>query len=314
MPSLLVSALMGLTGFGLTSFMAPKLNSAFSQSAQSPVSTSDIASGCPATTIASCRNSSAVNNLCCFESPGGLLLQTQFWDTNPATGPSDSWTIHGLWPDNCDSTFIEDCDPSRDYTDIAGLLTAQGGADTLSYMNTYWKNDPDDGTDEEFWEHEWATHGTCYSTLEPTCLPNGSPTGAEAVAFFETVVKLFQTLPTYTWLANQGITPAEGTTHTLASLTDALKKESGFVPALSCEGKALDTISWYFNVEGSLIDGTFVPIDAPEKGTCPTSGIEYLPKDEDDTDSGAKTPKKRPSRRAKRSQKHKKGIASHSEL
>ena len=45
----------------------------------------------------SCSNSTVVENLCCFNAPGGLLLQTQFWDYNPATGPEDSWTIHGLW-------------------------------------------------------------------------------------------------------------------------------------------------------------------------------------------------------------------------
>ena len=28
----------------------------------------------------------------------GLIQQVQFWDTDPVTGPSDSWTIHGLWP------------------------------------------------------------------------------------------------------------------------------------------------------------------------------------------------------------------------
>jgi ribonuclease T2 len=38
-----------------------------------------------------------VENLCCFNAPGGQLLQTQFWDTNPPTGPNDSWTLHGLW-------------------------------------------------------------------------------------------------------------------------------------------------------------------------------------------------------------------------
>lgn len=43
----------------------------------------------------SCHNTSAVEDLCCFNSPGGSLLQTQFWDTNPVTGPDDSWTIHG---------------------------------------------------------------------------------------------------------------------------------------------------------------------------------------------------------------------------
>lgn len=42
---------------------------------------------------------------CCVETFGGLLLQTQFWDTY--TGfesegqllPPNTWTIHGLWPD-----------------------------------------------------------------------------------------------------------------------------------------------------------------------------------------------------------------------
>lgn len=45
----------------------------------------------------SCHNKSAVANTCCFNYPGGLLLQTQFWDTDPATGPADHWTVHGLW-------------------------------------------------------------------------------------------------------------------------------------------------------------------------------------------------------------------------
>lgn len=45
----------------------------------------------------SCHNTAAVQDTCCFNSPGGELLQTQFWDTNPPTGPVDSWTIHGLW-------------------------------------------------------------------------------------------------------------------------------------------------------------------------------------------------------------------------
>lgn len=52
---------------------------------------------CPSDLPFSCQNSSAVHNSCCFEAPGGTLLQTQFWDTDPSTGPSDSWTIHGLW-------------------------------------------------------------------------------------------------------------------------------------------------------------------------------------------------------------------------
>ncbi len=45
----------------------------------------------------SCSNTTAVPNLCCFNYPGGELLQTQFWDTDPATGPANHWTVHGLW-------------------------------------------------------------------------------------------------------------------------------------------------------------------------------------------------------------------------
>jgi hypothetical protein len=34
----------------------------------------------------SCRNTTAVADTCCFNAPGGELLVTQFWDTNPSTG------------------------------------------------------------------------------------------------------------------------------------------------------------------------------------------------------------------------------------
>lgn len=45
----------------------------------------------------SCHNTTAIANTCCFNAPGGTLLQTQYWDTNPAAGPARHWTIHGLW-------------------------------------------------------------------------------------------------------------------------------------------------------------------------------------------------------------------------
>lgn len=51
---------------------------------------------CSSSSALSCQSSSK-NPTCCFNYPGGALLQTQFWDFSPATGPSDSWTIHGLW-------------------------------------------------------------------------------------------------------------------------------------------------------------------------------------------------------------------------
>ncbi|KAE9405416.1 base non-specific and adenylic acid preferential ribonuclease [Gymnopus androsaceus JB14] len=242
-------------------------------------------SGCPTNGALSC--SSNAKGTCCFEAPGGLILQTQFWDTSPETGPTDSFTIHGLWPDNCDGSFSENCDSSRDYTGISSLLSAQGATTTLDFMNQFWLNDPDDGSNEELWEHEWATHGTCYSTLQVDCLPKGSAKGAEAVAFFEQVVTIFQLLLlictfesiTISRLTNQGITPSSSTTHTYKALTAALEAESGgFAPQLECDGSDLSEVYWYFNLRGSVIDGDFEQITSPFTGSCPSSGIKWLPK------------------------------------
>lgn len=52
---------------------------------------------CPADVPISCQGPSDFDDTCCYNSPGGQVLLTQFWDTKPSTGPADSWTVHGLW-------------------------------------------------------------------------------------------------------------------------------------------------------------------------------------------------------------------------
>jgi ribonuclease T2 len=140
-------------------------------------------------------------------------------------------------------------------------------------MNTYWVDI--NGDNESFWEHEWGKHGTCMSTLKPTCIASGGP---DAVAYFSRTVGLFKTLPTYEWLASQGITPSTTQTYTLSQLTSALKAASGYTPALDCSGSNINQIYWYFNLKGSVVDGEFVPINAPIAGSCGSSGLKYPPK------------------------------------
>jgi ribonuclease T2 len=103
---------------------------------------------------------------------------------------------------------------------------------------------------------------------------------AKAVAYFQTIIQLFQTLPTYTWLANAGITPSRDQTYTLSEILSALKQGSGgYTPAVGCSHGKLDAISWYYNLKGSLLDGGFVPIDSPKESTCPHNNIQYLPRE-----------------------------------
>jgi len=52
-----------------------------------------------------------------------------------------AFVLHGLWPENNDGTYPENC------------LNAPGPADPSAYKDIY----PDPG----LLEHEWSTHGTC---------------------------------------------------------------------------------------------------------------------------------------------------------
>lgn len=205
------------------------------------------------------------------------MLLTQFWDTNPVTGPVDSWTVHGLWPDHCDGGFDANCDRSREYSNITAILRNFGKTDLLSYMQTYW---PDwEGDDEQFWAHEWNKHGTCISTLEPECYNDHRAT-EEVVDYFQRTIDLNKALPSYRWLAEAGIVPSTSATYTAAQIQAALSsKRSGVTATLGCKNGALNEIWYHFSVRGSVANGEFVPSNpAGVKGDCAATGIKYLPK------------------------------------
>lgn len=251
---------------------------------------------CPIGPLAplSCHNTTAIKNTCCTEVQG-QVLQVQFWDTDPATGPADHWTIHGLWPDYCDGSYTQYCDESRQYSNISCILEAAGKNDLLAYMRKYWKDQS--GEDESFWEHEWGKHGTCYSTLEPECFAHYRPQ-EEVVDFFEQVVRLFKLLPTYDvskhlpvcsagtntmrqFLAASGIYPSSTRNYTNNEIMSALHRVRGVNATIECDSDGeLYEVYYTFNTKGSVADGLFVPVNPVGEGNgCPAEGIQYLPKD-----------------------------------
>ncbi|TPX09020.1 uncharacterized protein E0L32_001719 [Thyridium curvatum] len=230
---------------------------------------------CPANLELSCHNTTAVDT-CCTVYPGGQLLMTQFWDTDPSTGPADSWTIHGLWPDYCDGSYPQFCDKSREITNATQIMQAADKC-TLAYMEKYWLDYQ--GDNEQFWEHEFNKHGTCISTLDRKCYSEYQ-TSQEVVDYFKTTVQLFKTLPSYKWLAAAGIVPSADKTYTLAEIQAAIKANYGFEAIVNCNKntKAMNEIWYHFNTKGSVQTGKFVPVQPVGSSTCPKTGIKYLPK------------------------------------
>lgn len=209
-------------------------------------------------TVQSCSSGASSSSVssCCVNKPGGQLLQTQFWDTDPVTGPSNSWTIHGLWPDNCDGTYDENCDSSRAYTGIGTILNNNGKSALVSYMQNYWQSNSE--STEAFWEHEWSTHGTCVSTLDPDCYSSYTK-GQEAADYFQVVVDLFKTLNTYGALSAAGITPSSSKTYTSSQIQAALLKVTGKAAVISCSNNELYQVYYGFFVNGPLKNAAFVP-------------------------------------------------------
>lgn len=222
--------------------------------------------------VQSCSSSASSSSVssCCVNKPGGQLLQTQFWDTDPVTGPSNSWTIHGLWPDNCDGTYDENCDSSRAYTDITTILNNNGKSSLVSYMQNYWQSNSE--SPEAFWEHEWSTHGTCVSTLDPDCYSSYTK-GQEAADFFQIVVDLFKTLDTYSALSAAGITPSTSKTYTSSQIQAALLKVTGKAAVISCSNSELYQVYYGFFVNGPLTNADFVPSTIGKTPHCAPASL-----------------------------------------
>ncbi|CAG7937060.1 unnamed protein product [Penicillium nalgiovense] len=229
-------------------------------------------SSCPVSEI-SCQASYHGQDTCCFNYPGGQMLQTQFWDVDPALGPEDAWTIHGLWPDHCNGGFDQFCDSRRKYSNISLILVDAGRGDLLEYMSEYWKDFR--GDDNHLWEHEWNKHGTCVSTLEPDCYEDYLPQ-QEVVDYFDKTVEVYKDLSSYEFLANAGIVPSQTQTYALADIEAALEQAHGDPVTVRCRGGAINEIWYYFNIAGSLQSGEFIPAGPDgQKSNCPSRGIKY---------------------------------------
>ncbi|UZJ54678.1 hypothetical protein CBS101457_003998 [Exobasidium rhododendri] len=247
-----------------------------------------------ASTQVSCQSSYTVDPnsfaTCCYNGAlktglkeSGLVLATQFYDTNPSTGPKDSTTIHGLWPDYCDGTYPQYCTNDSGIPEMTGsqiqALLQEYNEPLLDYMKIYYKDVG--GDDPSFWEHEYNKHGTCYTTLRPKCQiprPGMNQTTAAVVGYFEEIALQFERLPTFRWLADAGITPSTTKTYSKSQIQSVLAQKHGGIPYLGCvNSTTLDEFWYFFHTRGPLVGGQYLAIDSTTPSSCGDE-ISFIPK------------------------------------
>lgn len=232
---------------------------------------------CPTSLPLSCSNDTIIEDSCCFEN-GGIILQTQFWDYSPATGPNNSFTLHGLWPDDCGGGYQQYCDNSMNIKNPRSLLEKfEGGTELVQDMITYWKDFRDN--DDYLWEHEFNKHATCFSTLNHKCYGENYVENEVVFDFFNISMNLFKTVPTFDWLAEEGIVPSSVKSYSKEEIVGALRKHYGYEPFISCDYHNNFNQVWYYHLlQGSILGEKFVRIDSMNPSRCRDTGIKFIPK------------------------------------
>ncbi|CAO3601415.1 unnamed protein product [Absidia cylindrospora] len=203
-------------------------------------------------------SSNTAGGSCCSPA-NGIVLLTQQW--HKGLGPPDHFTLHGLWPNMCDGRHVVGCDPSRYYPDLDSIL--RRNQTLYNEMAAYWPsfNGPD--KNDEFWSHEWNTHGTCITTLEKQCFSNYKEYD-DIFTYFDTALALSKRYDLYDMLSNAQITP--GHAYSLEQLELAVHDHIGFMPVVKCkEGSTLDEIRIYFKVRNG---NQYQPTYRTERSNC----------------------------------------------
>ncbi|KAJ1764958.1 hypothetical protein J3B01_000464 [Coemansia erecta] len=221
---------------------------------------------CPIDTI-SCQRTDI--DPCCSPQ-NGLLVLAQQWDTR--WGPSDQFTVHGLWPDTCQGKQLpgSGCDHTRAYSNITDILSSSNDPDIIRDMNSLWPSNK--GDNNWFWSHEWVKHGTCVTTLHPTCYADSYLPYQEVTEYFRSILDLRAKYNVYAALNASGIVPTEPetgrrpkNTYSLDQFKQAIRDAWGVEPNVKCRGRQLQEVWLWFQVRGR---DTYYPVEPRGQDTC----------------------------------------------
>lgn len=187
----------------------------------------------------------------------GLMVLAVQWVKG--YGPSNSFTLHGLWPDKCNGADVTNC-RSSGVSSVQSVV--KGNATLLSRLNTYWPSYNGPSTNAKFWNDEWTKHGTCFTPVDPTCYtPSNASKGV--LDYFTLAVGLVQQYDIYSALSAAGYTPSSTTKISAANITKAVQTRypNMGVQVVCSDSRVYFELRLFFKVQGK---STFVP--APAQG------------------------------------------------
>eukprot|EP01102_Stenamoeba_stenopodia_P005556 TRINITY_DN16314_c0_g1_i1.p1 TRINITY_DN16314_c0_g1~~TRINITY_DN16314_c0_g1_i1.p1 ORF type:complete len:238 (-),score=42.87 TRINITY_DN16314_c0_g1_i1:181-894(-) len=220
-----------------------------------------------------------VLSLLCFVQCG-LCFSSTSWDfmlyvtqwpgsVDQSTVPAgvDSFTLHGLWPTNNDTTYPADCPgPSFSLSAIQNLVPQ---------MEVDWPSLEGSGGNEAFWSHEWEKHGTCATNGEDPNLYNEA-------SYFAFALALHSQFNTLNVLEQAGIKPSSSQSYSISQFVTALKNAFGVDPILTCQESdsrvLLETIEFCVSSGGKLFECNSEFFDKSKSSSgCGDSSIYYPP-------------------------------------
>ncbi|KAI8081682.1 ribonuclease T2-like protein [Halteromyces radiatus] len=210
--------------------------------------------------VLSCHwNGSKVDGCC---SPQyGLVVFTLQWV--PGYGPSDEFTIHGIWPDTCNGGRAprKGCDATRRTNNIGPIIKSINPS-LYQNISRLWPSYK--GDNNWFWSHEWNTHGSCVTTLRPNCYGEKYTKYQDVNDYFQKAIDLQQDYDIYGVLNVAGVFP--GRTYNLENMHSVLQKEFGHPVKIDCNRSGqLKEISLFFYVQGR---DDYILTDAITRGNC----------------------------------------------
>ncbi|ORZ22325.1 ribonuclease T2-like protein [Absidia repens] len=218
-------------------------------------------------TILSCHWNGSNVDTCC--SPKyGLVVFTLQWV--PGYGPSDEFTIHGIWPDTCDGGRAprRGCDRTRISNNIGPIIKSINPT-LYQQISRVWPSYK--GNNNWFWSHEWNTHGSCVSTLRPNCYGEKYTKYQDVNDYFQKAIDLHHDYDIYGALNVAGVLP--GRTYNVETMLEALRQAYGNRVKIDCDRSGqLKEIGLFFYVQGR---DNYVLTDAVHRGSCGARGVYY---------------------------------------